>query len=150
MKSPAAISLRNHRAIRQRIRHRIPPHQLLFPDYHVYCFGSTEVSGPYNVEQPKNVVLGWIFHSYQLQDNYSLDPSSSQFRTTLALPGSTTGVLVTGHILREAVENSSDAVLHDPAYVTEINDWLVYLRLPEGVDQIVVENGTIRTGGMGE
>jgi len=121
-----------------------------FPDYHVYCFGSTEVSGPYNVEKPEDVVLGWIFHSYQMQDNYSLDPSSSQFSTTLALPPNTMGILVTGHVLQEALENSADPLLHDPAHVIEINDWLTYIQLPEAVDQIIVENGALGTGDSGK
>jgi hypothetical protein len=110
-------------------------------DYHVYGFAIQEAKGPFKVSDPL-IVPGWIFHSYQLEDNYDLAPEQHQFNKILDLPPGTRGLIVTHPALVPHTSGATAGTL-DESPVSALSDRLLYVALPESVSQIAVVEGRL-------
>lgn len=109
-----------------------------FPDYHVYGYVTTDFEGPHNVKEPQDVVLGWIYHSYHFEDNYTLDPDLHQLYTTLEIPSGTTGMLVTDKTIVESLSDPRLNISANSTEITQVGEWIAYVKLPENAEQLVV------------
>jgi hypothetical protein len=108
-------------------------------EYPVYGFAIQKIKAPPTVPQ-QTLVLGWTYHSYQLQDNFDLDPSNHQLYTVLDLPSGTTGLLITHP--RLIPENGPDFRDH-PDRIIPVSDEMVYVGLPSGARRLAVVDGQL-------
>jgi hypothetical protein len=118
-------------------------HSYHLPDYHVYGWIIPELSGPYKIDGIPQIPVGWIFHAYQREDNYDLNPESHPLNTTLQIPSNVTGLIFTDYVLASSLRYSNP---DQPVLLEPISDeyWnLNYVRLPEGVSEIVLINGEL-------
>jgi len=106
------------------------------PDYHVYGYFYTPLNGPFYFGDIPMTVPGWIFHSYQLEDNYDLNPETHQIHSVLNFPEGTKGLIVTNQELWEKLiyfNNNLQGVLE----MTPIDKWFMYVKLPVGSTHLV-------------
>jgi hypothetical protein len=119
-----------------------------FPNHHAFGFIATDM--PPNLELPEEMVLGWLYHSFQLEDNYDLNPDTYHPRLTLEFPQGATGALITGRAMLLALIYSMENGTIDPSIVTTIDDWIAYVELPDGANQLRVSNGKLIFENAGE
>jgi hypothetical protein len=109
------------------------------PNYHVYAFALTALTDPLPVHTIPEVA-GWIFHSYQGENNYDLNPDHHQIQAYLDLPPGTTGLLVTHESLKNAlIEGNSLPELR----ITQVDAGLTYVGFSTNISQLVVNNGRL-------
>ncbi|MFC1975341.1 ArnT family glycosyltransferase [Chloroflexota bacterium] len=107
------------------------------PDYHVYALPTKQLDGPAVVADP-TLVPGWVFHSYQYEDNYDLNRADHHLNTILDLPPGTTGLLVTDKHLVPLPGNSTEKDIPDKFDSTDRHDWLIHVTLPTGARQLII------------
>jgi hypothetical protein len=112
-----------------------------FPGHHVFGFASARLSRPANLNLPEEMILGWLYQSYQLQDNYDLNPDTHLPELVLEFPHGTTGILMTGRAMLLALLFSLDNHTIEPSNITYIDYWIAYVELHNGVNQMRVDNG---------
>jgi hypothetical protein len=111
-------------------------------DYPVYGFAIQEAKGPFKVSDPL-LAAGWIFHSYQLQDNYDLDLGQHHFNKILNLPAGTKGLIVTHPALLPRTGEAAAGASLDESRVLILSSRLLYVALPEGARQLAVVDGRL-------
>jgi hypothetical protein len=109
------------------------------PDYRVYAFASLQLSDPLPVEAAPGVA-GWLFYSYQGEDNYDLDATHHQLNTQLDLPPGTTGLLVSEASLATVLSDAQG----NPLPVAPAGGRLSYVALPESARRLVATDGRLQ------
>lgn len=114
------------------------------PAYHVYGFFTTDIPGPVGFPNSNKYILGWIFHSYQYNDNFSLFQEANTINTILKIPPNTRGFLIPSYTMLDNIKISSNL---SEDYITPdielIDNWLGYIALPHNVSSLDILDGTI-------
>jgi hypothetical protein len=112
------------------------------PDYHVYGFDLEPIKGPLIVPT-STLVVGWVFHSYQLEDNYSLEPDETRLNAVLVLPAGTSGLLVNREELVPRMGGEEGGNVGQELPLEAVTERIYYVALPSGMRQLVVVDGQL-------